>query len=71
MHLSNIWNYTRTPFLGDVDEYEAKIQEETIRDIRKGSIDTWATKLFNSWQAMNDMFNNSKNYTAKVTKISD
>ena len=71
MHLSNIWNYTRTPFLGDVDEYEAKIQEETIRDIRKGSIDTWATKLFNSWQAMHDMFNNSKNYTAKVTKISD
>ena len=71
MHLSNIWNYTRTPFLGDVDEYEAKIQEETIRDIRKGSIDTWATKLFNSWQAMNDMFNNSKNYTAKVTKIND
>lgn len=71
MHLSNIWNYTRTPFLGDIDEYEAKIQEETIRDIRKGSIDTWATKLFNSWQAMNDMFNNSKNYTAKVTKISD
>lgn len=71
MHLSNIWNYTRTPFLGDVDEYTAKIQEESIRDIRKGSIDTWATKLFNSWQAMNDMFNNSKNYTAKVTKISD
>lgn len=71
MHLSNIWNYTRTPFLGDVDEYAAKIQEESIRDIRKGSIDTWATKLFNSWQAMNDMFNNSKNYTAKVTKISD
>ena len=71
MHLSNIWNYTRTPFLGDVDEYIAKIQEESIRDIRKGSIDTWATKLFNSWQAMNDMFNNSKNYTAKVTKISD
>lgn len=71
MHLSNIWNYTRTPFLGDVDEYDAKIQEETIRDIRKGSIDTWATKLFNSWQAMNDMFNHSKDYTAKVTKISD
>ena len=71
MHLSNIWNYTRTPFLGDVDEYTAKIQEESIRDIRKGSIDTWAAKLFNSWQAMNDMFNNSKNYTAKVTKISD
>ena len=71
MHLSNIWNYTRTPYLGGYDEYDAKIQEETIRDIRKGSIDTWATKLFNSWQAMNDMFNNSKNYTAKVTKISD
>ena len=71
MHLSNIWNYTRTPYLGGYDEYDAKIQEETIRDIRKGSIDTWATKLFNSWQAMNDMFNNSKNYTAKITKISD
>ena len=71
MHLSNIWNYTRTPYLGGYDEYDAKIQEETIRDIRKGSIDTWATKLFNSWQAMNDMFNNSKSYTAKVTKISD
>ncbi len=71
MHLSNIWNYTRTPYLGGYDEYDAKIQEETIRDIRRGSIDTWATKLFNSWQAMNDMFNNSKNYTAKVTKISD
>ena len=71
MHLSNIWNYTRTPFLGDIDEYEAKIQEETIRDIRKGSIDTWATKLFNSWQAMNDMFNHSKDYKATVTKISD
>ena len=71
MHLSNIWNYTRTPFLGDIDEYEAKIQEETIRDIRKGSIDTWATKLFNSWQAMNDMFNHSKDYKVTVTKISD
>lgn len=71
MHLSNIWNYTRTPFLGDVDEYEAKIQEETIRDIRKGSIDTWATKLFNSWQSMNDMFNHSKDYKVTVTKISD
>lgn len=71
MHLSNIWNYTRTPFLGDIDEYEAKIQEETIRDIRKGSIDTWATKLFNSWQSMNDMFNHSKDYKVTVTKISD
>lgn len=71
MHLSNIWNYTRTPYLGGYDEYDAKIQEETIRDIRKGSIDTWATKLFNSWQAMNDMFNNSKDYKVTVTKISD
>lgn len=71
MHLSNIWNYTRTPFLGDIDDYEAKIQEETIRDIRKGSIDTWATKLFNSWQSMNDMFNHSKDYKVTVTKISD
>ena len=71
MHLSNIWNYTRTPFLGDIDEYEAKIQEESIRDIRKGSIDTWATKLFNSWQSMNDMFNHSKDYKVTVTKISD
>ena len=71
MHLSNIWNYTRTPFLGDVDEYAAKIQEESIRDIRKGSIDTWATKLFNNWQSMNDMFNHSKDYKVTVTKISD
>ena len=71
MHLSNIWNYTRTSFLGDIDEYETKIQEETIRDIRKGSIDTWATKLFNSWQSMNDMFNHSKDYKVTVTKISD
>lgn len=71
MHLSNIWNYTRTPFLGDIDDYEAKIQEESIRDIRKGSIDTWATKLFNSWQSMNDMFNHSKDYKVTVTKISD
>lgn len=71
MHLSNIWNYTRTPYLGGYDEYDAKIQEETIRDIRKGSIDTWATKLFNSWQAMNDMFNHSKDYKVTVTKISD
>lgn len=71
MHLSNIWNYTRTPYLGGYDEYDAKIQEETIRDIRKGSIDTWATKLFNSWQSMNDMFNHSKDYKVTVTKISD
>lgn len=71
-HLSNIWNYTRVPYVGATDDSLAfEIQQRQIKDIRLASIDTWAAKLYKSWNDMNTMFENSKNYRARVTKISD